>query len=144
MVTYWQLSEQKEVCVLSGKLSTTGKHIMTSALDATDKETDDAKPGLRRWTTRTGSFVQFTVINECSMNAAMPLNLSKSSNQPNQRFADTLLAFSLLGLMYPHHLIQATGRHHANIRYSHGIQKNNDDYWYMPARSPAFDDLLGS
>jgi hypothetical protein len=77
-------------------------------------------------------------------NAAMPLNLSKSSNQPNQRFADALLAFSLLGLIYPHHLIQATGRHHPNIRYSHGIQKNNDDYWYMPARSPAFDDLLGS
>jgi hypothetical protein len=68
MVTYWQPSEQKRsLRSFRKRLSTTGKHIMTSDLDATDKETDDAEAKLRRWTTRTGSFVQFTVINECFM-----------------------------------------------------------------------------
>jgi hypothetical protein len=96
------------------------------------------------WAIHTGSFVPFTVIGECFMNSAMQLNLLKFTKQPNQWFAGALFAFSLLGSIHSHHMSHAQGRSHANLLYSHQIQKSNDDYWYTPPRSPAFSDLLGS
>ena len=92
----------------------------------------------------TGSFVPFTVIGECFMNSAMQLNLSKSTKPPNQWFAGALFAFSLLGFIHPHHMSHTKEGYHANILYSHQIQNSNDDFWYTPPRSPAFNDLLGS
>jgi hypothetical protein len=92
---------------------------------------------------RTGSFVPFTVIGECFMNSAMQLNLLKFTKQPNQCFAGALFAFSLVGSIHPHYMSHVQGRSHANLLYSHQIQKSNDDYWYTPPRSPAFNDLLG-
>ena len=75
---------------------------------------------------------------------AMQLNLSKPTKQPSQWFAGSLFIFSVLGSIHPYHMIHAKGRYHANILYSHQNQKSNDDLWYTPPRSPAFNDLLGS
>lgn len=78
------------------------------------------------------------------MNSAMQLNLSKSVNEPNRSFANLLLAFSLLGLIYAHHMNQVNERYHANIVHLIHVRQTNDDFWYTPPRSPAFNDLIGS
>ena len=78
------------------------------------------------------------------MNLAMQLDLLKFTKQPNQWFAGALFAFSWLGSNHPHHMSHAKGYYHANILYAHQIQESDDDLWYTPPRSPAFNDLLGS
>ena len=75
---------------------------------------------------------------------AMQLNLSKPTKQPSQWFAGALFIFSVFGSIHPYHMSHAKGRYNANILYSHQIQKSDDDLWYTPSRSPAFNDLLGS
>jgi hypothetical protein len=55
-----------------------------------------------------------------------------------------MFIFSVLGSIHPYHMSHAKGRYNANILYSHQIQKSDDDLWYTPSRSPAFNDLLGS
>jgi hypothetical protein len=70
--------------------------------------------------------------------------LSKSTKRPNNWFAGALFVFSLLGYIHPNHTSHTKGQYHANILYSHQIQKSDDDFWYTPPRSPAFNDLLGS
>ena len=69
----------------------------------------------------------------------MQLKLSNSTKQSNQWFAGALFVFSLLGSV---HMSHAKGYY--NILYSHQIHKSNDDFWYTPPRSPAFNELLGS
>jgi hypothetical protein len=85
-----------------------------------------------------------TIDSEAAYDPARQLNLSKPAKQPNQWFAGALFVFSLIGSIAPHHLSHAKGRYHANILYSNQIQKSDDDSWYTPPRSPAFNDLLGS
>jgi hypothetical protein len=85
-----------------------------------------------------------TIDTENARDPGMQLNLSKSTKQPNQWFAGALFVFSLLGSITPHHTSHTKGHYHANILYSHQIQKSDDDFWYTPPRSPAFNDLLGS
>jgi hypothetical protein len=69
----------------------------------------------------------------------MQLILSNPTKQSNQWFAGALFVFSLLGST---HMSYARG--HYNIQYSHQIQKSKNDTWYVPPRSPAFNELLGS
>jgi len=78
------------------------------------------------------------------MHSAMQLHLSQSPKQPNQLFAGAVLAFSLLGSMHPHHWNTENGRYHENFVNQIQVQTNNDDFWYTPPRSPAFNDLWGS
>jgi hypothetical protein len=85
-----------------------------------------------------------TMGSEDAYDPAMQMNPSKSTKQPNQWLAGALVVFSLLGSIHPHYMSHANRRYHANILYSRQIQKSNDDFWYTPPRSPAFDDLLGS
>jgi hypothetical protein len=74
----------------------------------------------------------------------MQPNISKSTKQPNQWFAGALFVFSLLGSIPPYHMSHVKGGYHTNLLYSHQIEKSDDDSWYTPPRSPAFNDLLGS
>ena len=85
-----------------------------------------------------------TIDSEDAYDPAMQLNLSKLTKEPNQWFAGALFVFSLLGSIHPYHMSHVKGHYHANILYSHQIQKSDDDFWYTPPRSPAFNDLLGS
>jgi hypothetical protein len=85
-----------------------------------------------------------TIDSEDACDPAMQLNLSKTTKKPNQWFAGALFVFSLLASIHPYHMSHAKGYYHANILYAHQIQESDDDLWYTPPRSPAFNDLLGS
>jgi len=78
------------------------------------------------------------------MHSAMQLHLSQSPKQPNQLFAGAVLAFSLLGSIHPIYRNTENGRYYENLVNQIEVQKNNDDFWYTPPRSPAFNDLWGS
>jgi hypothetical protein len=100
---------------------------------------------MKLFNTSNHSYTKYPAIDsEDVYDPAMQLNLSKSTKQPSQWFAGALFIFSVLGSIHPYHMSHAKGRYHANILYSHQIQKSDDDLWYTPPRSPAFNDLLGS
>jgi hypothetical protein len=125
--------------IMQLKILGTERHLLAGLpVRAAASKTDGRQGGQPN----TRSLVPFTVIGECFISSAMQLNLSKFTKQPNQWFAGALFVFSLLSSTHPHHVIHAKGRN--NILYSHQIQKSNDDSWYTPLRSPAFNDLLGS
>ena len=71
------------------------------------------------------------------------MNLSNAIKQPKQSFASVLLAFSLFGFTWQHHVSSANGRNHVNLVKSN-VQQNADDSRYTPPRSPGFHDDFGS
>jgi len=74
----------------------------------------------------------------------MQTNLSKLVNQTNQSFASVLLASTWFGLSHPHHTNFANARYHVNLAKPNRVRQTEDNLWYVPARSPGFNDLTGS
>jgi hypothetical protein len=93
---------------------------------------------------RSGSFVPFTIIGECSTDTPMQTNLSKLVRQTHQSFASVLLASSWIGLSHPHHTNSTNTRYHVNLAKPNRTRQNEDNSWYTPPRSPQFDDSMGS
>ena len=71
------------------------------------------------------------------------MNLLNAIKQPKQSFASVLLAFSLFGFTWQHHVNSGNGRNDANLVKS-SAQQNDDDSRYNPPRSPGFHDDFGS
>ena len=91
-----------------------------------------------------GSFVPFTIIGECSTDTPMQTNLSNLVRQTNQSFASVLLASSWIGFSHPHHSNSTNARYHVNLAKPSRVRQIEDNSWYTPARSPQFDDSMGS
>jgi hypothetical protein len=71
---------------------------------------------------------------------------SNFTREPAQSFASVMLAFSLLGFLWPHQV--NSGGHHHDINFVQGNEiRHPDDWtngWYTPPRSPGFHDDFGS
>jgi hypothetical protein len=72
------------------------------------------------------------------------MKLLNSTKQLTQSFASVLLACSLFGLVFSHHANSANEPHHMNFIQKSEAQQNDDDSWYSPLRSPAFNEDFGS
>jgi hypothetical protein len=91
-----------------------------------------------------GPFVPFTIIRDCSTDTHMQTNLSTLVRQTNQSFASVLLASSWIGLSHPHHINSTNARYHVNMAKPSRVRHIEDNSCYTPARSPQFDDAMGS
>ena len=72
------------------------------------------------------------------------MKLLSSIKHRNQSFAAVLLAFSLLGFSWLHHVDSASGVRHVNMVKQNEVQQNVDDSRYAPPRSPGFHEDFGS
>jgi hypothetical protein len=72
------------------------------------------------------------------------MKLSNPIKSPNQSFASALLAFSLFGFLWPHQVNSASRHQRVNMVNQAEVQKNDDDSWYTPPRSPGFHSDFGS
>lgn len=75
------------------------------------------------------------------LKVAADLNLGR---QTNQSFASVLLASSWIGLSHPHHINSTNARYHVNMAKPSRVRHIEDNSCYTPARSPQFDDAMGS
>jgi hypothetical protein len=55
-----------------------------------------------------------------------------------------LLALSLFGFLPRHHPSLSSLGYDVNLVKPSQVQGNDEDSWYIPPRSPAFNDLFGS
>jgi hypothetical protein len=73
----------------------------------------------------------------------MKTNVFKLANQLNKSALYLVLAFSFLGFLHPRDLNSKGATYGVNLVKPNGMA-NDDNSWYTPTRSPAFNDLLGS
>jgi hypothetical protein len=73
----------------------------------------------------------------------MKTNVFKLANQLNKYALYLVLAFSFLGFLHPRDLDSGGAGYRVNLVKPNGMA-DDDNSWYIPARSPAFNDLLGS
>jgi hypothetical protein len=80
------------------------------------------------------------------------MRLLESNKERNVSFAGLILAFSLFGFLWPHHADTGNPRHHLNFQMqkdsemqkSTGDWDHDQDGFYVPTRSPNWDDDFGS
>ena len=73
----------------------------------------------------------------------MKANVFKLASQLNKSALYLVIAFSFLGFLHPSDLNSKGAGYRVNLVKPNGMA-NDDNSWYTPARSPAFNDLLGS
>lgn len=69
---------------------------------------------------------------------------SNLNTQLNQFFGSSLLALSLFGFLFPHHVTSATRHHRVNMIEQVQTRQGDDDSSYMPPSGPGDHREFGS
>jgi hypothetical protein len=74
----------------------------------------------------------------------MQRNSPNLVKQANRSFASVLLASSWIGFAHPHHAHSTNAGDHVNLAKPDRSQQGANSSWYIPMRSPQFDDSTDS